>query len=199
MKSYRMPYENESVTRVERGAYAFKLTFPSDIDLGLYSKISIARIKSNLRDSVIRFVSAHEQKSASGRLQTDRYGTHLRETYSATIKPDSIVTKIKLQLDSILMLSDDVETIAAASNAIRAAIANLNPIYVGICRKQSFYARLQNHLDGQTNLANRLIEKSLRWEDLSFHCFPLNVHSQLDVRRIEKLIQMINLPICSEI
>lgn len=197
-KMLYLPDQSERAPKAQGGVYAFRVVFPSDLELGLRTLDNLDSIRANIASYTTRLGSAFAPPALSGALESDVHGLHLRQVYSAVLVNNYLRTDLVHELRHVLDRCSDMNDVLEFTRAIRSAFRFLNPVYVGMCTKRSFHSRLQDHLSGRTGLQQRLLERELRWTDLSFEYYPLSSSEEDSTRGIERIVQMVSNPICSQ-
>ena len=194
---YYLPDQADRVPKATGGTYAFRVLFPSDLELGFQTVKNLDTIKSNILSYAVRLGSAFAPPILSGDLQSDAHGYHLKTIYSATLSNSNFKKDLDHELSTVLGSISQMSDLEEVTTSVRSAFAFLNPVYIGMCSRRSFHSRLHDHLSARTGLYQRMVERKLRWTDLALECYPISYSEHNINRQIERTIQLIANPICS--
>lgn len=194
---YILPNEVNQVSKDAGGIYFFTIRFPSDIELGLRkSTVSRSDIKKLLVKKLDNYHKAYSIVDFKGEFNNFK-ADHLTDSYKllAAFAPKKLPSDI---VEELIKTETDFEKIKKLISILRLSLDFAFPLYIGITAKQSFYDRLVQHLNGESNVLTALTECNLSWQDLYFCCFPFEKSEDMaikdDLRSIEKLIQCIFKP-----
>lgn len=196
-QKYILPNEVNQVSNNAGGIYFFTIRFPSDIELGLRkSTVDRDDIKKILVKKLDNYHRAYSIVNFSGEFNNYK-ADHLTDSYKllAAFAPKKLPSDI---IEELIKTETDFNKIRRLISILRLSLDFAFPLYIGITVKQSFYDRLIQHLNGDSNVLAALTECNLVWQDLYFCCFPFEKDEDLsikdDLRNIEKLIQCIFKP-----
>jgi hypothetical protein len=195
--TYKLPVDANLVPSNQTGVYWFGLTIPAPHELGLEATNSAEeqskgrRALSTLLD---RFSRVYCDSELVGQIRDVKH-PHL------AIAMDVVATACRLTKPSEFLdpwlNSTNGNDAASLLSALRAISASLPPIYVGLAYQQSLLDRLNDHLDGRSNLRSHLSRTGLDWQDLYFTCVEIQTLDKRSYRVLEMTLQSLYRPVFS--
>lgn len=172
---FELPGEADNVPDDNFGIYAFRLSLPNDVRLGLLPERDCKLLTTDLLRRAERLNLALSRSSILlGQIATEQ-APHLRTSYSVTAQPSPEGVHATYLAQVISELGGGVDAVKAAAMVLRYTLDLSQPIYVGMTASQTFQERLRQHMSGATQFSGRLKELKVSWSDLKFIVRPLDV------------------------
>jgi hypothetical protein len=188
---YNLPYDKDKIPDNCAGLYLFLLRFPTNYELGV-NNLDNNKIKDKLISKLSLYHKLFYGFYAHGSISDYKY-SHLETSYETKIKYTGFDC-VNTLLDGIFDKITNVNLIDMIS-IIRESVSKTAPLYIGITEKQTLQDRILQHLNGQTQLQERLYDSGLQWFDLKVSCTCVSDDSKL--RQLEKILQNMFKPIFS--
>jgi hypothetical protein len=197
--AYRLPDEASRVPRDAGGIYQFCLRFPTDYELGL--RLPGADV-SAARGHVLKFLTEVSPLfgvlGIKGLIHTLPRARHLQMRFvlnASRLDTKDSARRFEHHLGAAM---SEISSAKATTSALKMAFAVAPPAYVGIASRQSLGARLEQHLAGQTGMAQRIAKLGLSWRYFEFRCTPLAQQQLTLLPDLEQLLQALFKPQLSD-
>ena len=195
--SFRLPSELPKVPQNRSGVYWFGLAFPRPHELGLKKEMSWeekSTVAALMLGIVNRYASVYNRGELTGAMK-DQRGAHFGRRYS--IQASQLLSKDPLSFLREPLEGYGPDELISFYEALNHVAVSLPPVYVGLAYDSSFFERLNQHIDGRSNLLAKLDDANLVWQDLYFKCIPMTGLAKQDYRLLEKTLQALYSPVFS--
>lgn len=185
---FQLPIDIENVPHNAVGVYRFSLRFPSNYELGIHgSTFAPHSARRQLLETVKTFEAVRLGQALTGHISNQGVSQHLKRALQITGVP---LPDVERWFDKAIPLDACTqEKIKGAAEILRPSLDGAIAIYVGMTGKQSFKARLLQHLNGQTNLMGQIKASKLSVSQLWFDCTTMDRSESKLISDLEDLTQ----------
>lgn len=189
-----IPDEIRKVPADSGGVYSFTLRFPTNYELGFYTEeFDTARIARNIRHKLADIDRAQHGSEYFGVIRERYTARHMARSYE--VKMDDRESRSRAALFGAVVRDNlTKEELSLVAHSLRQSFLFSPPVYVGLAQRQSLRTRLQQHLNGDTQFAQRVRDGGYSWRDFNYRYIAIGQLFNDLSPEIERLVQALFKP-----